>query len=161
MSDEIEKRLQEIERQLGVPTGGPFQFITDESIARLIATVREQMARADDLQAELQHNFIGPCAHGRDPYDRCEEGCAELWPVFAELGALEVRAEAAEKSCAAMRVALEKALAAFIEAFHDFEHLAGGGTSGWARKAMAKLDPAFSSVQDALAADAGQVGGDK
>ena len=24
--------------------------------------------------------FIGPCAHGRDPYTRCEEGCGALTP---------------------------------------------------------------------------------
>lgn len=28
--------------------------------------------------------FIGPCAHGRDPYTRCEEGCQNLTPAKAE-----------------------------------------------------------------------------
>jgi hypothetical protein len=50
-----------------------------------------------------QNDFIGPCAHGRDPFDRCDQeddpeggGCGELEPWQAEILALRASLSQAE-----------------------------------------------------------------
>ena len=40
--------------------------------------------------------FIGPCAHGHDPYDRCDE-CALLPPLEAKVYALEAELQEVKK----------------------------------------------------------------
>lgn len=52
-------------------------------------------AQMEQLRAEnerLQGDFVGPCRHGRDPFDRCED-CGSLSPNEAEIRVLRAEVE--------------------------------------------------------------------
>jgi hypothetical protein len=83
-----------------------------------------QWVRSEVLPGWSMGDFIGPCAHGRDPYERCEDGCDGLSPrdafaesirapLRAERDAALVRAQVAETELAATRAGADHLRASF------------------------------------------------
>ena len=70
-------------------------YLRERDAAR--AKLNEQQAAHDlatSLHTEWSVNFVGPCAHGRDPYTRCDY-CGDLDPgqAFARVVRIEEREE--------------------------------------------------------------------
>ena len=55
-------------------------LVPDAVITKLVEEIEWlRFSRAVKPEWEVG-TFFGPCAHGRDPYTRCEEGCENLTP---------------------------------------------------------------------------------
>lgn len=68
------------------------------------------------LYRKVTTDFVGPCAHGRDPYERCDEdddpvhgGCSTLAPIEVEVLALRARLEVAVASAQRLNASADKA----------------------------------------------------
>jgi hypothetical protein len=112
--------------------GDDFEFLRS-----FIGTVRtdaaEALARIEARLKEAEGDFIGPCAHDRDPYTRCEDGCEPLIPSRAEIVALRAQLDAA-------REALRK-IVTLVEDRHQDEDDAWGMLNEVEQTARAALGP--------------------
>lgn len=97
-------------------------MIAQPLLDRIAALEREVTEARDAFMKLHMEQFIGPCAHGRDPYERCDE-CVML--TATEAGMLAARAEA-------RRAAMEEAAGvAYAEADRHIAH----GEPGYAASA--------------------------
>lgn len=81
----------------------PLPEVDDEAESRfekMLASKRGQAFKKAIDQSWGVGNFYGPCAHGRDPYTRCDEGCGDLEPRAALVRTIALKQQEADSQAA-------------------------------------------------------------